>query len=79
MTPIGLDHLVLTVTSAERSLAFYRDILGFEEIEMNGGRCAVRCGIKKINLHAEDHIITPDGADAGAVIFASCMTAAWRP
>lgn len=47
----GLDHLVLTVKSVEKTQRFYCDNLGFEKITFNGGRVAVLGGSQKINLH----------------------------
>ena len=55
----GLDHFVLTVASIEKTVAFYRDALGFEEVTFGGGRKAVRCGIQKINLHRARAEIAP--------------------
>ena len=51
MTPLGLDHVVLTVASLETSIRFYRDVLGFEEITFAKGRKAVQIGFQKINFH----------------------------
>jgi len=33
----GIDHVGITVRSLERSLAFYRDLLGLRVIEISGG------------------------------------------
>lgn len=55
----GLDHFVLTVASIEQTVAFYRDILGFEEITFGAGRKAVRGGSQKINLHQMGAEICP--------------------
>ena len=46
-----LDHFVLTVSSIERSIAFYRDVLGVEPVTFGGGRKALSFGRSKINLH----------------------------
>ena len=46
-----LDHLVLTVASIERSIAFYTGVLGMTEETFEGGRKALRFGGQKINLH----------------------------
>lgn len=45
-----LDHLVITTGDLERCLHFYADILGMEP-DMENGRCAVRFGSQKINIH----------------------------
>ena len=44
------DHLVITTGDLERCLHFYVDVLGMEP-EMGNGRCAVRFGDQKINIH----------------------------
>jgi catechol 2,3-dioxygenase-like lactoylglutathione lyase family enzyme len=38
MRVTGVDHLVLTVTDAERSVAWYRDILGLEPLRLDEWR-----------------------------------------
>ena len=45
----NLDHLVLTVQSLDKTIAFYK-ILGMEEINFKG-RKALTFGSQKINLH----------------------------
>lgn len=47
----GLDHLVLTVDSIERSVAFYTQVLGMGRETFAGGRTALTFGSQKINLH----------------------------
>lgn len=46
----SIDHIVISVTDIDKSLAFYRDILGMKA-EVTGGRFAVKFGNQKINLH----------------------------
>jgi catechol 2,3-dioxygenase-like lactoylglutathione lyase family enzyme len=48
-----LDHLVLTVASIERTVAFYETVLGMTAIRFgpDGNRVALRFGDQKINLH----------------------------
>ena len=46
-----LDHLVLTVSSIEKTCEFYSQILGMEVIQFGEGRIALRFGQQKINLH----------------------------
>ncbi len=58
----SLDHLVLTVTDMEATLAFYRDILGMEVREFDQGRTALCFGTQKINLHPRGAEITPHAA-----------------
>ncbi|MGB6189602.1 VOC family protein [Aeromonas molluscorum] len=45
-----IDHLVLTVSDIERSVAFYRAVLNMEAITFGAGRRALRFGNQKINL-----------------------------
>jgi len=47
----GLDHLVLTVTDMQRTLAFYTGHLGMTEVRFGDGRVALVFGGQKINLH----------------------------
>ncbi len=54
-----LDHLVLTVRDLDASLAFYRGVLGMEEVTFGQGRKALRFGRQKINLHEAGHEFEP--------------------
>lgn len=47
----GIDHIVLTVASIDKSVEFYCRVLSFEEIKFGTGRKALQCGSQKINLH----------------------------
>ena len=47
----GLDHLVLTVRSIERTVEFYSGVLGMEAETFGEGRIALKFGKQKINLH----------------------------
>lgn len=46
-----LDHLVLTVEDIERTVTFYRGVLGMEAVTFGEGRRALRFGDQQINLH----------------------------
>lgn len=46
-----LDHLVLTVTDVEATLAFYTRVLGMEAVTFAGGRRGLGFGQQKVNLH----------------------------
>jgi catechol 2,3-dioxygenase-like lactoylglutathione lyase family enzyme len=50
----GLDHLVLTVRSIERTCDFYTRILGMEKQTFGEGRVALVFGEQKFNLHEAD-------------------------
>ena len=54
-----LDHLVLTVTDLDASVAWYRDVAGMRHITFGEGRHALVFGDQKINLHMQRHEIEP--------------------
>lgn len=56
----ALDHLVLTVQSIPRSIAFYERVLGMEAKEFKPGRYALHFGRQKINLHELGHVVDPN-------------------
>lgn len=57
MTPhlSAFDHLVLTVADIDRTVEFYRDILGMQPVEFSPDgsppRVSLKFGTQKINLH----------------------------
>ena len=57
----GLDHLVLTVGDADRTVAFYA-ALGAREVRFGEGRRALEIGSQKINLHVAGAEIAPHAA-----------------
>jgi len=58
MAQIKLDHVVIHVSSWERSNAFYRDVLGAELIARGAG-WAYRIGSHQLNLHGPGVQATP--------------------
>lgn len=50
MDVTGLDHIVLCVADVDRSLAFYRDVLGMEPREERPGKWSLHFGSHKISL-----------------------------
>ncbi|PTR35458.1 catechol 2,3-dioxygenase-like lactoylglutathione lyase family enzyme [Luteibacter sp. OK325] len=46
-----LDHLVLTVTDIDVTVAFYTRVLGFDVVTFGEGRKALTFGRQKLNLH----------------------------
>ena len=55
----SLDHLVLTVASIERSVAFYANVLGMTVQHFGSPevpRIALAFGRQKINLHQSDRV-----------------------
>ena len=71
----GLDHLVLTVADIDRTVAFYRDVLGMQPVVFAGGRTALSFGRAKINLHQVGREFEPkaDRPVAGSADF--CLIA----
>ncbi|MCG7338840.1 VOC family protein [Staphylococcus sp. ACRSN] len=59
-----LDHLVLTISSIEETVAFYGDVLGMEVIKFGEDRTALKFGNQKINLHQKDNVIKPNAKNA---------------
>lgn len=55
----GLDHLVLTVASIEKTCAFYVDVLGMTRHSFSDGRTSVHFGTQKINLHERGREFEP--------------------
>lgn len=60
---LGLDHLVLTVRDVERTLSFYRRVLGMVPVTFGNGRRALSFGNQKIDLHPLGEEIDPHAAD----------------
>ena len=58
----SLDHLVLTVADVERTVEFYRTVLGMTPITFGEGRRALRFGTSKINLHRLGAEVAPHAA-----------------
>jgi catechol 2,3-dioxygenase-like lactoylglutathione lyase family enzyme len=54
----SLDHLVLTVSNPEATIAFY-ERLGMLREEFGDGRLALRFGRQKLNLHQAGRPIQP--------------------
>ena len=50
MPELRLDHVVIAVSDVERSNAFYREVLGAEIVEREGG-VAYRFGEQQLNVH----------------------------
>ena len=59
-----LDHLVITVADSERTVRFYRDIMGMTIEVFGDNRLAIRFGDQKINVHVagrefQPHALSP--------------------
>ncbi|QEY23361.1 VOC family protein [Neisseria animalis] len=64
-----IDHIVFTVADIDRTIAFYTQILGFQEETFLGNRKALKFGNQKINLHQKGKEFEPkaDKPTCGAV------------
>lgn len=59
MTPLAIDHLVLTVADQDTTIAFYTGLLGFGHTRFGDGRHALTFGDCKLNLHPADGPFEP--------------------
>ena len=65
MHVVGLDHLVLTVASIERTVDFYTRVLGMTAEQFGPQRrWALKFGSHKINLHEKGREFEPRAATA---------------
>ncbi|WP_066802439.1 VOC family protein [Moraxella oblonga] len=64
MNITALDHLVLTVADIAKTIDFYVNILGMQEISFGEGRKALQFGSQKINLHQKGQEIKPNATNA---------------
>jgi catechol 2,3-dioxygenase-like lactoylglutathione lyase family enzyme len=55
----GIDHIVLTVSDLERTLAFYARVLGMACVREPGRPAALGFGSQRINVHRKDHTFEP--------------------
>lgn len=58
-----LDHVVVAVSDWQRSIAFYRDVLGAEVVELDKGRVAFRFGEQQLNVHGPGATPSPRAAE----------------
>lgn len=71
-----LDHIVFTVASIDRTIEFYRRVLGMEPVTFAGGRRALAFGRQKINLHEVGKEFAPRAHRAAAGTGDVCFIAA---
>ena len=60
---VRLDHVVIAVSDWDRSIAFYRDVLGAKVVDHPDGRVAFRFGAQQLNVHGP-------GLDVGSLVAA---------
>lgn len=63
MKVTGLDHLVLTVASIDRTCDFYERVAGMRREVFGDGRTALKFGTQKINLHEAGKEFEPRAAN----------------
>jgi catechol 2,3-dioxygenase-like lactoylglutathione lyase family enzyme len=61
MEGVRLDHVVIAVSDWDRSVAFYRNVLGAHIVEHPDGRFAFRFGDQQLNVHGP-------GVDVGPLV-----------
>ena len=54
-----LDHLVLTVHDIDKTVEFYRTVLGMKKVVFGDNRVALEFGRQKINLHQRGNEFEP--------------------
>ena len=59
MLQVSIDHIVLTVTNIQATIAFYQNILNMSVIKYDQNRYALSFGMQKINLHPVKNAINP--------------------
>ncbi|HEZ0795049.1 VOC family protein [Neisseria meningitidis] len=69
----ALDHLILTVADIDRTIAFYTQVLGMEEVSFGNNRKALLFGSQKINLHARGAEIQPNAQHAACGTADLCL------
>ena len=62
----SLDHVVLTVASIDKTIAFYKRVLGMTAREFKPQRYALHFGTQKINLHEVGTVVDPNVRHATA-------------
>lgn len=69
----ALDHLVLTVADIDRTIAFYTQVLGMEEVSFGNNRKALLFGSQKINLYGRGAEIQPNAQHAACGTADLCL------
>ncbi|MOA20898.1 Virulence protein [compost metagenome] len=72
-----LDHLVLTVADIERTVDFYRRVLGMRHEVFGAGRHALAFGQQKFNLHQAGREFEPKARQPLPGAIDLCLITAW--
>lgn len=59
MRVLRIDHVVLTVSDVDRTIAFYERALGMRAVTFGEGRRGLAFGDQKLNLHQAGHEFEP--------------------
>jgi catechol 2,3-dioxygenase-like lactoylglutathione lyase family enzyme len=59
---VGIDHIVITASDLERTLAFYTEVLGMSVLREQDRPAALLFGSQKINVHALARTFEPKAA-----------------
>lgn len=73
MNITSIDHIVLTTNDIERTLAFYTQVLGMQEISFSDNRKALLFGQQKINLHEVGKEILPNASNTNTGTLDICL------
>lgn len=73
MNITSIDHIVLTTSNIARTLAFYTQVLGMQEISFGDNRKALLFGQQKINLHEVGKEILPNAKNANIGTIDICL------
>ncbi len=73
MNITSIDHIVLTTNDIERTLAFYTQVLGMQEISFGDNRKALLFGQQKINLHEVGKEILPNASNTNTGTLDICL------
>ena len=69
-----IDHIVLTVTDVDRTLAFYERVLGMTPVLFGEGRRALAFGDQKLNLHQAGREFEPKAVRPTPGAIDLCLT-----
>ena len=67
LTPLAVDHVVLTCRDVAATIRFYTEVLGMREVTFGAGRKALAFGRQKINLHAAGQVAQGPAGSVAAV------------
>jgi len=74
---VRLDHVVIAVSDWNRSIAFYRDVLGARVVDHPDGWIAFRFGDQQLNVHGPGLDVGPLVASAPVIPGNSDLCLVW--